>query len=65
MNKELETVQDQIDVWKKEITNKIKKCFNCKGLSNSIFCCVRCKYEWMQSHPDLKVNFNGEVVMKC
>jgi len=59
------TKQDEIDEWKNEFDKVIKRCYNCKIVSDSPFCSVRCKYEWMQLHPDLKVTFNGEVVRKC
>jgi len=59
------TKQDEIDEWVKEFAKVIKRCYNCKINSESPFCSVRCKYEWMQVHPDLKIDFNGKVVRKC
>jgi len=56
-------VQDQINRWKKEVTTN--HCHNCRGVCDSPFCSVRCKYEWMQTHPDLRIDFNGKVVQKC
>ena len=50
-------IQDEIDNWKKEVV--VNHCLNCKGITESPFCSVRCKYEWMQVHPDLKIDFNA------
>ncbi len=59
------TKQDEINQWKKEIVKEVNHCLNCKGVTQSPFCSVRCKYEWMQTHPDLRIDFNGQVVRKC
>ncbi len=59
------TKQDEINEWKKEFVKEVNHCLNCKGVTESPFCSVRCKYEWMQAHPDLKIVYNGKVVRKC